>query len=99
MAALSKHHLSALRPESTVTRAESAASISRAYLVGPASRKDVGYAASNFASLPHETEDVRITGGTRSLVRRLLALNVEGTLSGSKMRSLPVASLRTRKLA
>ena len=32
------------------------------------------------ASLPHETEDTVLTGGTRSLNRRLLALNLEGTL-------------------
>ena len=33
------------------------------------------------ASLPHETEDTVLTGGTRSLNRRLLALNLEGTLA------------------
>ncbi len=33
-----------------------------------------------FATLPHETEDSVITGGTRSLVRRLLALNIGGSL-------------------
>jgi hypothetical protein len=32
-----------------------------------------------FTSLPQEPEDARITGGTRSLDRRLLALNVSGT--------------------
>ena len=32
-------------------------------------------------SLPHETEDTVLTGGTRSLNRRLLALNLEGTLA------------------
>ena len=31
-------------------------------------------------SLPKEPEDARLTGGTRSLDRRLLALNVAGTL-------------------
>ena len=31
--------------------------------------------------LPHETEDTLLTGGTRSLNRRLLALNLERTLS------------------
>ena len=32
-----------------------------------------------FSRLPHEPEDARITGVTRSLERRLLALNMAGT--------------------
>jgi hypothetical protein len=35
---------------------------------------------SRFARLPHEPEDARLTGVTRSLNRRLLALNVSGSL-------------------
>jgi hypothetical protein len=35
---------------------------------------------SRFARLPQEPEDARITGVTRSLNRRLLALNVSGSL-------------------
>jgi hypothetical protein len=35
---------------------------------------------SRFARLPHEPEDARLTGVTRSLNRRLLALNLCGTL-------------------
>jgi hypothetical protein len=35
---------------------------------------------SRFARLPQEPEDARLTGVTRSLNRRLLALNVNGTL-------------------
>jgi hypothetical protein len=34
---------------------------------------------SRFARLPQEPEDARMTGVTRSLQRRLLALNVQGT--------------------
>ena len=33
-----------------------------------------------FSALPRESEDARITGVTRSLDRRLLALNITGTL-------------------
>ncbi len=33
--------------------------------------------------LPNEPEDARITGGTRSLDRRLLGLNLAGTRSGA----------------
>ena len=32
-----------------------------------------------FTRLPHEPEDARLTGVTRSLERRLLALNMAGT--------------------
>jgi hypothetical protein len=34
-------------------------------------------------ALPGEPEDARITGGTRSLDRRLLALNLSGSHAGS----------------
>jgi hypothetical protein len=34
-------------------------------------------------ALPREPEDARITGGTRSLDRRLLALNLSGSHFGS----------------
>lgn len=39
-----------------------------------------GAAMRSLFSLPKEPEDARLTGGTRSLDRRLLALNVAGTL-------------------
>lgn len=48
----------------------------------PAARP-AGQAHSLF-SLPKEPEDARLTGGTRSLDRRLLALNVAGTLGKRK---------------
>lgn len=40
--------------------------------------------AHGLFSLPKEPEDARLTGGTRSLDRRLLALNVAGTLGKRK---------------
>ena len=43
---------------------------------------------SRFARLPHEPEDARITGTTRSLPRRLLALNLSGTLQSRPARSV-----------
>ena len=36
--------------------------------------------SSNYLVLPKEPEDARLTGGTRSLDRRLLALNLSGLL-------------------
>jgi hypothetical protein len=47
---------------------------------------------SRFARLPHEPEDARLTGVTRSLNRRLLALNLPGTLS-SLRKNDPKSSL------
>lgn len=47
--------------------------------------------STNVFALPQEPEDARLTGGTRSLNRRLLALNVAGSLVKRK----PVASERS----
>ena len=43
---------------------------------------------SRFARLPQEPEDAKLTGVTRSLNRRLLALNLQGSLLRKKL--LPV---------
>ena len=51
----------------------------RPYLVTIASRKPVSSAQKYVALFPHESEDARITGATRSLYRRLLALNLPPT--------------------
>ncbi|MDQ2833931.1 MAG: hypothetical protein M3Y50_09335 [Acidobacteriota bacterium] len=48
----------------------------RPYLVTPAARKPVTQARKQLALFPHESEDARLTGATRSLYRRLLALNL-----------------------
>ena len=42
-------------------------------------------AKSSFARLPKEPEDARITGVTRSLDRRLLGLNLRGSLVDRRM--------------
>jgi hypothetical protein len=41
-----------------------------------ATRQTAATARQFFALFPHESEDARITGATRSLYRRLLALNL-----------------------
>jgi hypothetical protein len=41
-----------------------------------ATRQNVAATRQFFALFPHESEDARITGATRSLYRRLLALNL-----------------------
>lgn len=61
-------------------------------IAGPEARA-VSLAKSRFARLPQEPEDARITGVTRSLNRRLLALNVPGSLRISSQEIPPVAKI------
>ncbi len=49
-------------------------------VAGPEERA-IALQKSRFARLPQEPEDARLTGVTRSLNRRLLALNRTGTLN------------------
>jgi hypothetical protein len=56
----------------------------------PAARPQ-GPALHNLFTLPKEPEDARLTGGTRSLDRRLLALNVAGTLGKRRPASERIA--------
>ena len=51
----------------------------RPYLVTPANRKAASSTRHQLALFPHESEDARLTGATRSLYRRLLALNLPRT--------------------
>jgi len=53
--------------------------------------KPQGSPIHSLFSLPKEPEDARLTGGTRSLDRRLLALNVAGTLGKRRPTSERVA--------
>jgi hypothetical protein len=48
----------------------------RPYLVTAPPRKTVASTQQFLALFPHESEDARLTGATRSLYRRLLALNL-----------------------
>lgn len=59
---------------------------------GPHGRA-LSLANSRFAPLPQEPEDARITGVTRSLTRRLLALNVSGSLRIDSAEMLTVAKI------
>ena len=53
----------------------------------------ISLAKSRFARLPQEPEDARLTGVTRSLNRRLLALNVPGSLRMSDDEMLTMAKI------
>lgn len=56
---------------------------SRPYLINinGQKRKSVKSTQQYLALFPHEAEDARLTGCTRSLYRRLLALNLPGSLT------------------
>lgn len=53
---------------------------SRPYLINGQKRKSVRPVQQCLDLFPHESEDARLTGCTRSLYRRLLALNLPGSL-------------------
>ena len=67
-----------LRGGSSVSR-DNRGSDPRPYLVIGQHRKSVISAQQYLTLFPHESEDARLTGTTRSLYRRLLALNLPGT--------------------
>ena len=52
----------------------------RPYLISGRKERTAAVGRSAFIALPKEGEDARITGSTRSLDRRLLALNLQGRL-------------------
>ncbi|MEO6816904.1 MAG: hypothetical protein ABI177_09395 [Edaphobacter sp.] len=56
---------------------------SRPYLITGNKRSSVVSASAQqcLSLFPHESEDARLTGSTRSLYRRLLALNLPGSLT------------------
>lgn len=50
----------------------------RPYLIAGQRRKSAVSVQQYLSLFPHEAEDARLTGSTRSLFRRLLALNLPG---------------------
>jgi hypothetical protein len=76
MTILPKHPPSSVRPESTMSAASSGTRFPepRPYLIPVSGRRSVK--SENLPLFPHESEDARLTGATRSLFRRLLALNL-----------------------
>ena len=61
-------------------------------IAGPEARA-LSLAKSRFARMPQEPEDARMTGVTRSLNRRLLALNIPGSLRMGSEEMFPVAKI------
>src|ERR1700722_8862490 len=53
----------------------------RPYLIPVPARKPAASTRQYLSLFPHESEDARLTGATRSLYRRLLALNLPGRIA------------------
>lgn len=64
---------------------------SRPTLINNVASRALALSKSRFARLPHEPEDAKLTGVTRSLNRRLLALNVNGSLIRDELRTAKIA--------
>jgi len=71
----------------------------RPYLVTAPKRKAAIPTNECLALFPHESEDARLTGSTRSLYRRLLALNLPGSLTRIQARSETATVLVDTKIA
>ena len=80
MATLLTHTPASLRSSSPTWSAPSARSHEalRPYLIAGRKERTASVGRTAFIALPKESEDARITGSTRSLDRRLLALNLRG---------------------
>jgi hypothetical protein len=64
----------------------------RPYLVTVPYRKTVKSTQQYLALFPHESEDARLTGATRSLYRRLLALNLPKPTAHAEAASATIAN-------
>ena len=69
------------KSRSSTPRVESGKPVTSVTYVRPGSGQQPMLRGPGLFTLPKEPEDARITGGTRSLDRRLLALNLSGSRS------------------
>jgi hypothetical protein len=73
------------KPLSPASRVESGKPITSVTYLRPIKSRQPTPRADTLFTLPKEPEDARITGGTRSLDRRLLALNLVGLHAAVKV--------------
>jgi len=94
MVTLQTHTPASLRIGTPSKRANTGnlADSSRPYLIAGRKGRSPAVGRTAFLALPKEAEDARITGTTRSLDRRLLALNIQGS-------RMPVTTLTTVRIA
>jgi hypothetical protein len=99
---LPKFPPSSVRPGSSMPPAVSGTRLPepRFYLVPAGARRSAPPQKKNLPLFPHESEDARLTGSTRSLFRRLLALNLPVTVTESvTMKSRTTATTTYSKTA
>lgn len=99
MGTLQTHTPSPLRTVSPSQRAGSgnahnAAEAARPYLIAGRKGRTPAVGKTAFMALPKESEDARITGSTRSLDRRLLGLNVQGSRMSVRSASAEITEIR-----
>ena len=96
MTTLPKTHL----PDGQPPRSGLTPSGQRPYLIGTPKNRTPLLNKAGLVFLPHETEDTRLTGGTRSLIRRLMALNIKGSLGRGKIpESTPSLTVSAPRIA
>jgi hypothetical protein len=78
MSSFSQTFPASLRSRTAVSPASGSAPVPdrRPYLIPVPARKPAASTRQYLSLFPHESEDARLTGATRSLYRRLLALNL-----------------------
>lgn len=107
MALLPKYPPSSERLGSPASRANygSVTALSQPYLVTAPYRRPSKTEGRYLPLFPHESEDARLTGSTRSLYRRVLGLNVTGSVTHmqvippANMQAVPPAKLIGSKIA
>jgi hypothetical protein len=91
------HPPASLRTASPSQRAGSgnphATEAARPYLIAGRKGRTPAVGKTAFMALPNESEDARITGTTRSLDRRLLALNLQGSKKSVKPASKGITDI------
>jgi hypothetical protein len=89
MAPLPKYPPASERSSSSAYRPSHSAvtAYSQPYLLAGKSKRSVTPEQRYLPLFPHESEDARLTGSTRSLYRRVLGLNVTATMTHMQVSS------------
>ena len=98
MATLQTHLPASLRIPSRRANPGNLTEDSRPYLIAGRKGRTPAVGKTAFIALPKESEDARITGATRSLDRRLLGLNLQGSRK-SMLMSVTMAEMTETRIA
>ena len=98
MATLQTHLPASLRIPSRRANPGNLTGDCRPYLIAGRKGRAPAVGKTAFIALPKESEDARSTGATRSLDRRLLALNLQGSRKSTSM-SVKMADMTETRIA